>query len=265
LRGVKAGCSGAASSFACKLANEKNTTNLFVVEAAFVSTVEIRVLSTHAALDVLNELGPKFERASGHRLSFGYDPAAAVKRQIENGAAFDVAIVTRPVFDALAEHGHILPETRADIGRSGLGVAGRQGAPKPDIATVDAFKRALLAAKSIVRSKEGTSGLYFEKLLGRLGIAEAMRGKIVMGPSGRVAELVARGEADMAVQQIAELLPVTGADFVGPFPPELQLYSVFSAGVATAAKDRAAARAFIDTLTTPAAVALFKAAGLDPI
>jgi molybdate transport system substrate-binding protein len=148
-----------------------------------VTAVEIRVLSTHAALDVLNELGPPFERASGQRLWIGYDPAKAVKRQIENGAAFDVAIVTRPVFDALAEQGYILSDTRADIGRSGLGVSVRKGAPKPDIGTTEAFKRALLATKSVVRSTDGTSGIYFEKLLDRLGIAEAMQRKIVLGPS----------------------------------------------------------------------------------
>jgi molybdate transport system substrate-binding protein len=230
-----------------------------------VNPADIRVLSTHAVLDVLNEIGPKFERATGNRLSIGYDPANAVKRQIENGAAFDVAIVTRPVFDDLATQGKILPQTRADIGRSGLGVAVRKGAPKPDIATTEAFKRALLAAKSVVRSTEGTSGIYFEKLLDRLGIAEAMRDKVKLGPSGRVAELVARGEADMAVQQIAELLPVTGAQYAGPFPPELQVYSEFAAGVASASKHREAAKAFIATLTTPSADALFTAAGLEPI
>ena len=230
-----------------------------------MNAVEIRILSTHAALDVLNELGPKFERATGNRLSIGYDPAKAVKRQVENGAGFDIAIVTRPVFDDLARQGKILPETRADIGRCGLGLSVRKDAPKPDIATTEAFKRALLATKSVVRSTEGTSGIYFEQLLDRLGIAEAMAGKIVLGPSGRVAELVARGEADMAVQQIAELLPVTGAQYVGPFPPELQLYSEFSAGVASASKHRDAGNAFIAALTTPDAIALFTAAGLEPM
>ena len=140
-----------------------------------MTAVEIKVLSTHAALDVLNVLGPKFERAAGCRLSFGYDPAKAVKRQIENGAAFDVAIVTRPVFDDLVAQGKMLAEPRADVGRSGLGVSVRQGAVKPDISTTDAFKRALLAANTVVRSTEGTSGIYFDTLLGRLGIAEAMR------------------------------------------------------------------------------------------
>lgn len=225
----------------------------------------IRVLSTHAAEGVLTALGAKFVRATGCRLSIGYDPARLVQRQIENGATCDVAIVTRAVFDALADAGRILPDTRADIGRCGLGVMVRRDAAKPDIATAEAFKRALLATPSVVRSTDGTSGQYFATLLDRLGIAEAMRGKIVMGPSGRVAELVARGEAAMAVQQIPELLPVTGAQYAGPFPPELQLYTVFSAGIAAASRQRDAAKAFIDAITAPEAVALFKAAGLDPV
>ena len=107
----------------------------------------------------------------------------------------------------------------------------RQGAAEPDIATVDAFRRALLAARSLVRSKEGTSGLYFETVLGRLGITDVMRDKIVLGPSGRIAELVARGESEMAVQQIPELLPVKCVQYVGPLPAELQLCTVFAAGV----------------------------------
>jgi len=230
-----------------------------------MTAVEIKVLSTHAALDVLNVLGPKFERAAGCRLSFGYDPAKAVKRQVENGAAFDVAIVTRPVFDDLVAQGKMLAEPRGDVGRSGLGVSVRQGAAKPDIATTDAFKRALLAANTVVRSTEGTSGIYFDKLIGRLGIAEVVRDKIVLGPSGRVAELVARGEAEMAIQQIAELLPVAGAQYAGPFPPDLQLYSEFAAGVAAASRHRETAAAFVKALTTPEAAALFKAAGLEPV
>jgi molybdate transport system substrate-binding protein len=229
-----------------------------------VNPIEIRILSTHAAMDVLNDLGPKFERAHRCRLSFGYDPAKAVKRQVENGAAFDVAIVTRPVFDDLVTQGKMLAEPRGDVGRSGLGLSVRKGAAKPDISTTEAFKRTLLAAKSVVRSTEGTSGIYFEKLIDRLGIAEAMRDKIVPGPSGRVAELVARGEGEMAIQQVPELLPVAGAEYVGPFPPDLQLYSEFAAGVAAASKHRDVAAAFVKMLTAPEAAALFKAAGLEP-
>jgi molybdate transport system substrate-binding protein len=225
----------------------------------------ISVFSTHAVQEVLRELGPALERASELRLAIDYDPANALRRRIEDGEMFDVAIVTRPVIDALAKQRKIAPESCTDIARSGLGVVVRKGAAKPDVSTVDEFKRALLAAKSVVRSKEGTSGLYFDELLTRLGITEAMRGKVVLGGSGRIAELVARGEAEMAVQQIPELLPVEGVAFVGPLPDDLQLYTVFSAGVGAACKAKDKAKALIDAFTTPAAAALFEAKGLEPI
>jgi molybdate transport system substrate-binding protein len=230
-----------------------------------MTMTDIKVLSTHAVQEVLRELGPLFERAGGFTLTIDYDPANALKRRIEDGTPFDVVIVTRPVIDVLARKGKVHREACTDIGRSGLGIAVRQGAAKPDITTVDAFKRALLAARSLVRSKEGTSGLYFETLLDRLGIADAIHDKIVLGPSGRIAELVARGEAEIAVQQIPELLPVKGVQYVGPLPAELQLYTVFAASVGSAAKDRVAAQAFVDALATPSAAALFNAKGLEPI
>jgi len=225
---------------------------------------EIKVLSTHAALEVLSELGPQFERSTGHKLSFSYDPANIIKRQIEGGSAFDIAIVTRGVIDDLTKQGKIAADSRTDIGRSGLGLAVREGALKPDISTVDGFKNALLSAKSLIRSTEGTSGIYFEKLLERLGIADEMRSKIKLGPSGRLAEFVARGEVEMAVQQVSELLPVQGSQFVGPFPPELQLYTVFSAGISSTSENREAAEAFIKSLTASTAVPLLKARGLEP-
>ena len=229
-----------------------------------MTTAELRVLSTHAAMDVVNALAPDFERANDCRLSFAFDPAKAVKRQVENGAAFDVAIVTRPVFDDLVVQGKMLGAPRAAIGRSGLGLSVRAGAPKPDISTVEAFTRTLLAAKSVARSTEGTSGIYFDTLIERLGIGAAMRDKIVLGPSGRVAELVARGDTDMAIQQVPELLPVAGAQFVGAFPAELQLYSEFVAGIASASRHRNVAIAFIEALTTADAAARFAAAGIEP-
>jgi len=226
---------------------------------------EIKILSTHAVQEVLNEVGPLFERVSGLDLAIDYDPANALKRTIEAGTPFDVAIVTRAVIDELAVKGKVRRETCKDICRSGLGIAVRRGAAVPDIATVDALRRSLLATRSLVRSKEGTSGAYFETLLNRLDIADAMREKIVLGPSGRIAELVARGETEMAVQQIPELLPVKGAQYVGPLPEELQLWTVFAAGVGSAASTPAAAKAFIEALATPSAVALFKAKGLEPM
>jgi molybdate transport system substrate-binding protein len=229
------------------------------------NAAEIKVLSTHAAMEVLSELGPQFERSTGHKLSFSYDPANIIKRQIEGGAAFDIAIVTRGVLDDLTKQGKIATDSGTDIGRSGLGVAVREGVPKPDIGTVDGFKRALLSAKSLICSTEGTSGIYFGKLLERLGIADEMRSKIKLGPSGRLAEFVARGEVEMAVQQISELLPVHGSQFVGPFPPELQLYTTFAAGISPASENREAAEAFIKFLTASPTVPLLKAKCLEPI
>jgi molybdate transport system substrate-binding protein len=122
---------------------------------------EIKVLSTHAAMEVLSELGPQFERSTGHKLSYSYKPGNIIKRQIEGGSAFDIAIATRGVIDDLTKQGKITAESRTDIGRSGLGVAVREGAPMPDISTVESFKNALLSAKSLIRSSEGTSGIYF--------------------------------------------------------------------------------------------------------
>lgn len=225
----------------------------------------LKILSTHAAVEVLRALTPRFERESGHRLAFDFDPSQAVTRRIAEGAAFDIAIVTRPVIDALAAQGKVIAATCVDIARTGLGLAVRRGALKPDIGSVEAFKRALLAAKSVVRSREGASGQYFETLLTRLGIAEAMRGKITVAGSGRVAEYVARGEAELAVQQISELVPVEGADYVGPFPPELQVTTTFAAGIAAASNARAAAAAFVSMLAGPDTAPLFEANGLEPV
>lgn len=225
---------------------------------------EITVLSTHVVQEVLRELGPAFERARRTRLTIDYDPANALKRRIEEGATFDVAIVSRPVIDALVKRRKIVCDSCVDIGRCGLGLAVRKGVAKPDMTTAEGVKRALLAARSVVRSREGTSGLYFETLLTRLGIADAMRSKVLLGGSGRIAEAVARGEAEMALQQIPELLPVDNVDFAGPLPVELQLYTVFSAGVSVSCDDAGVANAFIAALIAPAAAALFRAKGLEP-
>lgn len=228
-------------------------------------TATIRVWSTHAAMDVLDELKSRFESKNGVTLDLAYDPGKAIRRELENGAFCDVAIVPLPVFEALVAQNMMLADSRADIGRCGLGVSVRAGAPVPDISTPEALKRAFLAARSVVRSTDGTSGQHFETLIERFGIADQMRGKIVMGPSGRTADLVARGEGEMAIQQIPELLPVEGAHYVGPYPEELQLYTTFSAGITTMSKHRAQAQAFIAAITTPATLARFKAAGIDPM
>ena len=213
-----------------------------------------------AALD-----SPGFYKFKREGELHAYNPAAVIKREIAAGAAFDIAIVTRTVLDELIAQGSVIRETCKDLARCGLGLAVRASAPKPDISTVETFKRALLAAKSIVRSRDGTSGQYFETLLDRLNIGDKVRPKIVIGPAGRIAELVANGEAEIAVQQVSELMPVKGADFVGSFPAELQLYTDFAAGVATRSNVRDAAQAFVDLLAAPSSAPLFQAKGLEPI
>ena len=213
---------------------------------------------------MLETLQAEFEHAHDCRLALTLDPTQAVRRRIENGEPFDVAVAIRGGLDALAAQGRIAPGAIVTIASTGLGVSVRAGAQKPDIGSVDAFKRTLLDAKSVVRSREGASGAAFQRVMERLGIAEAMRDKIMIAGSGRVAEFVARGEAELAVQQISELVPVEGADYVGPFPPELQHVSEFAAGIASASKARDLAAAFVALLAAPATAPLLERSGLEP-
>jgi molybdate transport system substrate-binding protein len=234
------------------------------IQPGSFQAAEIRVLSTHALQEVFEELGPQFERATGYKLSLGYDPAAALRRQIEQGAIFDVLIGTRRVVEDLAKKNLVRTDSIRDIGSNGLGVAVKKGAPKPDISTVEAFKKCLLAAQSVVRSSEGVSGAHFEQLMVKLGIVEQMKPKTRLGPSGRIAEMAARGEVEIAVQQISEIVPVKGVDFVGPLPAEIQLYTTYSAAVGTGAKEPRAALELVKFLTSPDAAPVIKSKALDP-
>ncbi len=229
-----------------------------------MSTPTLAIFSTHALAAVLDALRPDFERAHGCALAFTLDPTRAVRRRIENGEPFDVAVAIRGGLDALAAQHRIAPATIVTVASTGLGVSVRAGAQRPDIGSVDAFRRALLAAQSVVRSREGASGAVFQRVLERLGIVEAMRDRIVIAGSGRVAEFVARGEAELAVQQISELVPVKGADFVGPFPAELQHVSEFAAGISAASTAPDLAKAFVALLAAPSTASLLKASGLEP-
>lgn len=229
-----------------------------------MTTPTLIIFSTHALAQLLEALQPEFERAQGCRLALTLDPTLAVRRRIEDGEPFDVAIAIRGGLDALAAQGRIAPGTIVPVASTGLGVSVRAGAEKPDISNAEAFKRALLAANSVVRSREGASGAVFQRVLERLGIAEAMRDRIVVAGSGRVAEFVARGEAELAVQQISELIPVKGADYVGPFPSEFQHVSEFAAAIGSGSKAPALAEAFIALLAAPVTAPLLKASGLEP-
>lgn len=208
------------------------------------------------------EAVPLFERTSGTKVEIEFRLTSVLQKEIEAGAAFDVALLPRPEIDALIRSGKIAASTTADITRSSVGLCVQAGEPKPDICTVEAFKRTLLAAQSIAYS-DGPSGDYIAALLARLGIAEEMRPKTKL-TSGPVAELVARGEAEIGMQQIVAILPVKGAELVGPLPSELQNVIVYAAGIAAAAQNRSAAQNFIAFLRGSALHRLIRAKGLEP-
>lgn len=223
---------------------------------------EIKVLASTAVKTTLEELGPRFEKATGNRIEFTFAPAAILKGKIDQGAAFDVAILTAPINDVLAGAGKI-DTTRTVIAHSGIGVAIHKGAPKPDIGTTEAFKRALLNAKSVGFTAAGASGAYLKTLFEKLGIADELkpRLKLLQGAAG---EAAANGEVEIGMTQISEIIPYANAELVGPLPPELQSYTYFSAAVSAASKEVDAAKAFIQFLAAPAALASIKAKGMEP-
>ena len=225
----------------------------------------IRVLSSNGAVGILRDLGPEFERQSGKTLDVTYDTANVLKPMIEAGEPFDLTILTVSTLEDLVRQGKIVADSRADFARCGTGLAVRAGAPKPDIGTPEAFRRALVDAKSIVYTQRGTSGVYFAGLVERLGLADIVGPKATIYPGGLVAEVVARGDAELGVQQISELLAVPGVDLVGPFPGELQNYTSFTAGVGSQARDPEGARALLAALTAPSTAALIRAKGLEPL
>jgi molybdate transport system substrate-binding protein len=222
----------------------------------------VKILSGGAMRSLLVEAVPLFERASGEKVDIRFALTSVLTKEIEGGAAFDIALLPRPELDALAQGGKIAPGTQTDITRSAVGLAVRTGAAKPDIGTVAAFKRTLLEARSIGYS-DGPSGAYIAGLLERLGIAHEMKPRTKL-TSRPVAEIVAEGEAEVGMQQIVAILPVKGADLVGPLPSELQNIIVYAAGVAAAAQESAAARAFITFMATPDVARIIRAKGMEP-
>jgi len=236
----------------------------FAVTLAWgAQAAEIKVLSSNAVKTVLEELGPRFEKATEHKLVITFSSAAALKSNIEKGEAFDLAILTASAADDLIRQGKLAAATRTDLVRSGAGVAIRKGAPKPDISTTDAFKRTLLNAKSIGYVEQGATGLYLKGLLERLGIAEELKPKTKLLATG-AAEAVANGEVEIGMTQISEILPYAEAQLAGPLPPEIQLYTVFPAAISASAKEPEAAKALIKFLTSPAAASVIKAKGMEP-
>jgi len=235
-----------------------------LVTATASEAAELRVVSGNGARSAIQELVRQFEQQSGHKVALHFEVNAALQRKIEAGEVFDVAVLNPPVLDALIKAGKVVADTRADIGRAGLGVAVRAGAPKPDISSVEAFKKALLASKAVAFPGEGASGRYFVSVVERLGIAAEMKDKLKPMAAEDTVEVVARGEADMVVVVATRITGVEGVDRLGPIPAELQTVIGFAAGVATAAKEPEAGKALVRFLSAPAAAATLRAKGVDP-
>lgn len=228
------------------------------------AAADVRVLGTKSTLLLLDEVGPVFERQTGHRLQVTTDLPVATKRKIDRGEPFDVAILSPVLVDQLIGEGRIIAETRADIVRVGIGVGVRAGQPKPDISTVDAFKRTLLQAKSVAYLKEGNTGLYMARLVERLGIAGELKDKTILPMLDVVSELVAKGEAELGLTAVSLLLAQPGVDVIGPIPPEIQFYITFTGGVGSSASQAQAGRMLLQLLTAPEMVRLIRAKGMEP-
>jgi molybdate transport system substrate-binding protein len=221
----------------------------------------IKILSGGAMKSLMVEVVPLFERASATKVEIRFALTSVLKKEIEEGAAFDLALLPRPELDALVEAGKIAGGTQTDITRSAVGLAVRAGAPKPDIGTVAALRQTLQRARTIGYS-DGPSGAYIADLLIRLGIADEMKPKTRL-TSRPVAEIVAEGEAEVGMQQIVAILPVKGAELVGPLPGELQNIIVYAAGISSGSGQSRAAHALVAFMATPEVVRMIRAKGME--
>ena len=238
--------------------------SLLALTASTANAAEVTVIASTAMREVMDELVPMFERASGNKIAISFLSGSLLPVKVKEGAQADVVVTTPATIDDLVAAGKVGANTRVDFVRSGAGVAVRAGAPKPNVATPDAFKAALLAAKTVGYS-QGPSGVHFMTVLERLGITAEVKAKGVVPPLGqRVGTLIAEGKAEIGVQQITELLQIPGIDFVAPLPRELQANIVYATATPTSAKERDAAAAFIKYLSSEPALPVVKKVGLEP-
>ena len=235
-----------------------------MIRAPMSRNSALKVLSGNGPRAAVRELCAQFARATGHAVDLQLDVNPEVVRRGVAGEAFDVAVGNPSTIEQLIAAGKVVAGSRADIGSAGLAVAVRSGAVKPDISSVEAFKRTLLAAKAVAFPAHGASGLYFVGLVDRLGLAAQMQGKLKPMAAEDCVEVVARGEADMVVVVATRIVGVAGVDVVGPIPEELQTKIGFSAGLGAATKEPDAAKALIRYLSSPEAAPTLKAKGVEP-
>ncbi len=226
-------------------------------------TAEIKVLASMAIKEAYVELVPEFERASGHRVATTWSGTVDMLRRLSGGETADLVIMSGAAIDELIALGRIVPGSRVDLVKSAIGVAVRAGAQRPDIRTAESVTRALLSAKSVAYST-GPSGVHLAELFERIGIAGALAPKLRVVRGEPVGAVIARGEAEIGFQQVSELLPVAGIDYLGPLPEGLQRITVFSAGLHAGAREPEAARALVGFLTAPAAAPMISKKGMQP-
>lgn len=212
----------------------------------------------------LRVLLPQFERAHACKIEPLYEPAQILLREITGGRTADLAILGGSVMDQVVKQGHITAASVRKLTSNGIGVGMLNGAPRPDISTVEAFKRTLLNARCVAYTTEGASGIYFAGLIEKLGIVNEIKAKAKTRAGGLVAEFVVSGDADIAVQQIPEILAVPGVDYIGPLPAEINSISLGRAGIFARSKEPVLAQALLDFLQTPQAAEVYRARGLEP-
>jgi molybdate transport system substrate-binding protein len=235
-----------------------------VAMAGMVQAADITVLASPAMKEAYVELVPRYERASGNKVTTTWAGTADIMKRMQARETCDVVIAASNALDELTDTGRLIAGSRKDLVRSGVGVTVRAGAPKPDISTVDAVKRAVLAAKSVGIST-GPSGVYMNQLFERLGIADQVKPRLKVPPSGaQIAELVAKGEIELGFQQVSEIVHVKGAQFVGPLPSEIQRITVFAGAVHAASQEPDAALALLEFLASPEHAPLLQKHGLEP-
>jgi molybdate transport system substrate-binding protein len=237
---------------------------LAVVPSA-AGAAELKFLCPPSLKSVMDELAPQFERQSGHKLSITWELMPAMQRRIEAGDGFDIAVLPPDLMDGVVRSGKVAAASRSDFARTAIGVAVREGAPRPQLDSVEAAKRTLIEARSIAYTADGALGNAFLAMLERIGIAAEVSPKLKGMPGGTTVEPVVRGEVDLAITTVPSILAVRGAQLAGRLPPELQTYVVYTAGVASASANAAAATDFVRTLTTPGALKVMAAKGLDPV
>jgi molybdate transport system substrate-binding protein len=232
--------------------------------AGIAQAAEIRVLSTQATEEAYRELVPQFEKASGNKVTTTFTGTLDANKRLAAGESYDLIIMSGPSIDEHIKGGKVVAGSRVDLAKSGVGVAVKAGAPKPDIGTTEALKKTLLSAKSIGYST-GPSGVYVVGLFQRMGIADEIKGKLKQTPTGVfVGSIIASGEAEIGFQQVSELSHFPGLDYVGPLPAEVQQFTTFSSGIMAGAKEAEAAKALATFVTAPAAAAAYKKRGMEP-